>query len=249
MTFAANGQTTTYLAEYSQDIQWGSANLERRYGARYALTGLGGGDGGPQVSVRLDSLGVVVSTPHGRQVLDTRHLVGSEAEMAISGRGGIPLYADSFPVFEMAGVLEGEVPLSRLMNYGFPDLPDRPVQVGDSWTTHSSRPQIEAHLHLTANLTTEYRFEGWETVDGVDCVRIEGRMVGEMTTRGQIRYGVSHDYTGTLQGSLTWFFDPSTGTLVGMTGEESSDGVMTTETAETPIKQYTQIQIGLAEGR
>ncbi len=248
LRLAVNGNPSTYVADYQQDIDWAGTGLERRFGARYTLVGAGDGVGADRTTVRLDSLAAVMSTPHGRQVFDTRHLVGIEFELAISERGGIPQYPEDAPVLDMGPMMEREVSLSRLMNFGFPELPSDPVQVGDTWTTHSSRPQVEAVVHLMAEVTTEYRFAGWETVDGVDCARIEGRIAGEMEGLVGSEDDPAFTYAGTLQGNATWLLDPISGTLMSMTGDETSDGVLTQGEKETPIQQITRIQIGLADG-
>lgn len=242
LRFAAFGEPQSYRAEYEQDIKWGTSDVERRYGARYTFTRFGESTEGLRVTARLDSLGVGVSSPHGRQVFDARYLTGSEFQLMIPERGGAPTYQGEV-IFDMTGMLEGEVALSRLMNFGFPELPDHPIKIGDSWTSGSARSQVEAYLTMPANFETEYRFTGWETIDGVDCARIEGRITGEMAARAALQYGQSADYTGSLQGQATWYFDPASGSLMRMSGEESSDGWLTTGEKETPIKQQTRIDI------
>jgi hypothetical protein len=242
LSFAAFSEPRSYVAEYQQDIEWGTSEVQRRYGARYTFTRVGEGAGGLSATAVLDSLGVGVSSPHGRQVFDTRYLAGSEFALTISERGGAPAY-DAEPVFDMTGMLEGTVTLSRLMNYGFPELPDHPVTVGDSWTSRSARSQVEAYLTMPASIETEYSFTGWETIDGVDCARIEARIVGKMTAQAVLQHGQRADYTGTLEGHATWHFDPDAGSLLQMSGEESSDGLLSTGQKETPIKQHTRVEI------
>ena len=244
LRFASSDEPATYLASYEQDIDWGGAEVARRFGARYTVTAVGPGDGSLPATVRLDSLGVGVSSPHGRNVFDTRHLAGTEFEVRIPERGGIPVYQDE-PVFDMGAALERQVHLSRLVNYAFPELPDHPVEVGDSWTTQTSRQQVEAYLSMPADLTTEYRFAGWEVVEGVRCAKIEGNLASQMTAHAQLGDGQDVSYTGTLEGQATWLFDPGSGTLVRMTAEESSDGLLTQGEKDTPIRQHTQVQIGL----
>ncbi len=239
LRFAADGEPTAYVATYEQDIEWGSAHLERRYGIRYTLDRADGS----RVAVHLDSLGLVVSTPHGRQALDTRHLVGSEFELAIDAIDGRPTYPADTPLLEMPGVLEGEVSIRRLMDFGFPELPDGPIQVGDRWTAQSTRPQVEAHVAATAVFTTDYHFSGWETIDGVDCARIEANVAAEVSVVPYDLHGATVEFAGTLAGDLTWFFDPSTEVLVRLTGETLSDGMLTVAGNATPIEQSTRIRI------
>ena len=97
---------------------------------------------------------------------------------------------------------------------------------------------------MPVNVDTEYRFTGWETIDGVDCARIEARVAGKMTAQAVLQYGQRADYTGTLEGQATWYFDPDTGSLLRMSAEESSNGLLTTGDKETPIQQHTRVAIG-----
>ena len=123
---------------------------------------------------------------------------------------------------------------------------DHPVEVGDTWTAESSREHVEAQLTMPATFTTEYRFAGWETIAGVDCVRIEGRVAGGMEGTGEQHLGPALEYSGTLEGRITWLFDPIAGAVVQASGEETSEGILTAGAAETPIKQTTLIEIDRA---
>jgi len=242
LRFASGSAPVTYRTVYQQSIEWGEALVVRTYRVRYVMAaGVGPAAPGP-MDVVLDSMGVTVSTPHGQQTLDTRHMIGTEFTITLPQRGGTPTYTDE-PVFEMPGVLEQRVTLSRLMDYGFPHLPDHPVNVGDTWSATWSRPQIEVQLTMPAELTTEYTLTGWETVDGVDCVRIVGRVTGAMSSRTERSEGPAIKYAGTLEGELTWLFDPVAGRVLRVSGEESSDGVLTSGAADTAIRQTTTIEI------
>ncbi|MDH3734671.1 MAG: hypothetical protein OEU54_14170 [Gemmatimonadota bacterium] len=243
LRFAGDAPEATFVVDYDQEIAWGIATLERTYGARYALTGLGSEDGDVRLGARLDSLFVVHSTPHGRGVVDARHLEGAEFQLSVPTSGGRPGYPDDAPVLLMPGNLEGELSVGRFMDFAFPALPEESVGVGDTWVAESEHPHVEAHVHATARVRTEYRLAGWEVVDGVECARIEGRLTGDVVAAPYEQYGATVEFSGTLEGDVIWLFDVEAGALVSATGETSSDGMLTSDGTTSTIRQQTRIGI------
>ena len=242
----AVGAQVTYTAEYEQAVlvDMGDHAMEasRRHGARYAITGSVSADGGLQGSVRLDSLGIAITTAQGRQAFDTRHLIGDEFTITVGEEGGAPGYGGDLPTVDLGPMLGGEVGPVQFMGYGFPQLPDHAVSAGDTWQATSTRSQVEGILAVSGDLTTEYTFVGWEMVGGVECVKIEATIRGDLSGPGG-HDETPFDYSGTLQGTATWFFDPASGSLVQMTGEESTDGLMTSEDISAPVQQQTTVRI------
>lgn len=247
----ANEGAVTYTAEYDQEVlvDMGDHAMEagRRYGARYTITGAGGAEGRHEGSVRLDSLGIAVTSAQGRQAFDTRHLIGDEFTMTVREAGGAPEYGGEVPTLDLGPMLGGEVGPTLLMDYGFPQLPDLPVSEGDTWEGTVTRSQLEGILEVVAHLTAEYTFAGWETVGGVDCVRIEASISGDLSGLGE-QHDVAFDYSGSLQGSRVWLFDPTSGSLVQMNAEESTEGRMTSESVNAPVQQHTTVQIRSVNG-
>jgi len=247
LRFQSRGAPHTWLASYEQDLEWGSAAIQRRFGARYTLTGTGSGSGAPVAAgaadvgfrLHLDSLAVVVTLPHGRQAFDTRHLVGAEIDLPVSPRGGRPDWPDDTPTLEI-GMMEGHVSLDRLVDVAFPGLPVGPVAVGDRWTGRATGPDVEANVEATAAVTTEYELAAWETVAGVRVARIVGRLAGEISASDP---DAGTAFAGSLEGTLTWRFDPAAGALVDMSGETSSDGVLTVSGNESRVRQRTRVRI------
>lgn len=242
----AEGEPVTYSAVYQQDVLVDMGNhameAERRYEARYTITGSGASEGRHEGSVSLDSLRVAITTAQGRQAFDTRHLIGDRFTVSVPDLGGTPEYGGEVPSIDLGPMLGGEVGPALLMDYGFPQLPDHPVSVGDTWEGTIHHVHVEGVLPVTAELTAAYTLVGWETVNDVECVRIEARISGDLTGLGE-RSGISFDYSGTLEGSRVWHFDPSSGSVVQMDGEDSTDGRMTSEEVDAPVRQHTTVQI------
>lgn len=221
--------------EYTQVIEWGPTEVTRELRGRYTR-----GVGDPETA-RLDSLSIAISTPHGRQVLSARHLLGRTFGLAARPAGGPPAYGPDVPVVDLGSTNGGETSVGFLIDYGFPDLPEGPVAVGDTWRGEKSRRQVEANLVGTATLTTDYRFAGLETVHGTPCARIEG------VTRGTIEGDDDgRTYAGTLEGNASWCLDAASGTLVQMASGESSAGEIRDGEARVRIRQRTDVRIDRA---
>lgn len=243
LAFSGTATPTSYRISYEQDIGWGSADLERRYGARIELTGSGMAEGGVRLSARLDSLGIAQSTPHGRVAQDTRHLAGSQFDLVVASHGGPPTYSAGAPLYEMPGQLEGELAIQRLLDFAFPVLAQGLATPGAAWGVAATYPYVAAHMHATATTRTDYVLLGHETVDGVDVVRIEGHMTGRVHAPEHDRYGTPTSFEGTIEGEFTWLFDPAEGNLHSMTGTTNSQGTMTAGGTDSPIRQETRVRI------
>ena len=148
----------------------------------------------------------------------------------------------------MPGLLEGRVALSRLADYGFPPLPEAPVRPGDVWTARHDRPHAEGQIIVQAEIETEMRFAGWETVGDVECVRLEGRVRGRAAGGAPQVRGPDVEYGGEIEGSIEWLLDPATGVVLRVTGEEVSEGILAAGRAETPMRQVTRIRISTRRG-
>jgi hypothetical protein len=192
-------------------------------------------------TARLDSLSIAISTPHGRQVLSARHVLGQTFGLTARPGGGPPTYGADVPVVDLGASNGGEASVGFLIDYGFPVLPDGPVAVGDTWRGETTRRQVEANMVGTATLATDYRLAGLESIEGTECARIEG------ATRGTIE-GADEErtYEGTLEGSASWCLDTASGTLVQMTSEESTAGEILDGDARVRIRQRTDVRIARA---
>lgn len=246
----AAGEPVTYSADYEQEVlvDMGDHAMEatRRYETRYTITGTGTSGGQHEASVSLDSLRVAVTTAQGRQAFDTRHLIGDEFTIAVREFGGTPEYGGDVPAIDLGPMLGGEVGPTLLIDYAFPRLPDHPVAAGDTWVDTIERTHVEGVLSVAAELRAEYALAGWETVNGVRCARIEARVGGDLSGVGE-RGGVSLDYAGRLEGTRVWLFDPASGSLVQMEGEDSTEGRMTSESVDAPVRQHTTVRIRAVE--
>ena len=231
-------QGNAFTAELGHEIDFSMGDHAmhgtRQMGAGYTILG---------ESARLDSAKASMIWGENQQRIDTRHLAGVVFPLTVPATGGPPTYdAGSLPVIEMGGQAGGAVPANILIDYGFPTLPTEPVTTGSTWSDTRSHPRLEAFMWVMADVTTTYRVKGQSTIDGTHCVEVTSESVGTLSEGSHD--GEAQPYAGQLTGSATWCFDPESGVLVQMVGEELSDGVSAgTDRPDVLIKQTTKIEI------
>lgn len=189
----------------------------RELGASYTLLG--------DAMVRLDTVRASMIWGENRQRIDTRHLAATSFP-----------FPEQSPVIEMGGRNGGPIPVSHLIEYGFPTLPTEPVRAGSTWNEARSGLRPEGFLQVTANITTTHRVKGPNTVNGRDCLEIESTATGTLSDGAM--EGNTVPYAGTLAGTATWCFDTASGTLVTMRGEEVTQG--TSSVPDRPDMQISQ---------
>jgi hypothetical protein len=115
------------------------------------------------------------------QLKDVQGMIGKPFRMTMSRRGRV-LKAD-WTALEALGKLTGGMDLKQMMQASQPQLPAKPVKVGDTW-----QQQFEVKVPGTdaapakSSVDVEYTYLGMEPVGDVECAKIE--MSGTVSLRG-----------------------------------------------------------------
>ena len=181
--------------------------------------------GGYAVGITVKSMEVSIASPQGDLAPDTGSVEGRAFEMTVSrlGEEG-DLEGAAAVVYSMGPV--GERGLKTEFSNVFPDVPGRPVAVGDSWTTSSTITEDTGRASVritTENLNT---LAGFETVGGRECARIEVEFTGTLEGEGD-EQGVHWTTTGDLVGSGTMYFAHEEGIFVSESTSGMGEGVIT----------------------
>ena len=101
----------------------------------------------------------------------------------------------------------------------FPDLPPRPVKVGDTWRSRDDTISDEGRLTIHRVTENVDRLVGFETIDGLECVKVRrttsGKVVGQHETGASLRGGI--------EGTATWYFAYKEGILARLTMNSSEN--------------------------
>lgn len=152
-----------------------------------------------KLEITIDSMKQEVESPQGSAGGPINDVKGKVFNMVISPAGKtVDLTEAAKVVYNFEGSGESNMTQSFL-NY-FPALPVNDVKPGDSWisndTINSKSPTNSIFMPVESN----YKFEGIENIDGVDCARITAVLSGtrKMSTQSQgMEIQTSGPFTGT----------------------------------------------------
>jgi hypothetical protein len=244
LTQASDVAGHAYAAEMVQSITFalptGTQRGEREYRIRFTFA-----DAQPaaadsvDVTARLDSVRAIMSSPHGRQVVDTRTLLGRTFPLRYARSGGAPSYTASPPAADF-GMFGGAFPVSIMVDFLFPRMPDQPVQVGDGWERVHVRRQVDGGSVLTeGNITSRYKLAGYENHDGVRLARLEVASSGDIGEVGAQGSGS----TGRLESTGFILLGTLDGSVREASMEESVTISMATGSAHGTRRQTTNYRI------
>lgn len=193
-----------------------------------------------QLKVTLQAMDAYYASTQGELSPDTSQAVGKSFEMILTPAG---------KELELLGIEELKIDmgpdgirdLSSDFQDSFPDLAQNPVKIGDSWTSTVPVTQTRSSGDTTLNFVNTYTLEGFETVEGYECVRIEVKTQG--TYEGTIeQQGMELLSEGELAGSGTLYFAYKEGIFVKMTSDGTSDGMIIVSSQGLEIPQTQEIK-------
>jgi len=152
-----------------------------------------------KLEIRIDSLSQNVESPQGTAGGAVNDIKGKVFNMVISPSGKtLDLSEAAKIVYTMEG--SGESNLTQtFLNY-FPALPANEVKPGDIWVSNDTVNSKSTTNSVFMPVTSNFKFEGIESIDGVDCAKITSTLSGtrKMSTQSQgMEINTSGPFTGT----------------------------------------------------
>ncbi len=177
-----------------------------------------------QLTIIIDGMSIKIQSTQADLEPDMSSVIGKSFEMVLSPLGKeVELIGADAIEYEMGP--EGTRSIAAGFQDFFPNLADRPVKTGDSWpdeTTIDEKSDVgEALIHLSGVNT----FEGFETVEGMDCAKITAQYSGTIEGRGE-QQGIELNTRGDLKGTTTWYFAYKEGIFVKQIIEGTAAGVI-----------------------
>ena len=219
-----------YHAVYTQNIDIGGGEVplrgERAFNTTFVLRPESEAAGPVKTSVTLQDFAASFNMAHKHQVLETDHLRGKSLVLSVDPKGGQPRQLAALPPLNLGSTSGGKLDPAFLIEYSFPRLPQGAPLTGDTWEETVKGRRLAGNFQVDASVTTVHRYAGIEEVNHVPCVKIESSSTGRLEG-SQKQMGEQWDYSGTLEGTATWYFEPNSGYLVRYTGTESARGTAT----------------------
>lgn len=175
------------------------------------------------LGITLDAMKVDIKSFQGNFTPDLAPVLGKSFDMTLSPLGKELEITGAETLKYNIGPQEHRVATS--FRTFFPDLPDKPVKVGDSWPGSEELTEKTENMEFQVSITNTNTVEALETVDGMDCVKIKTIGSGTMNGKGK-SMGQDLTFEGTVKGTTYWYFAYKEGTFVKQTGENSSEATI-----------------------
>ena len=242
-----NARGATYTVMLTQSVVWHSVlsdlKGERTYRLRFRITDATAASGDSvRATATLDSVRAVMDSPHGRQVVDTRRMVGNTFGFVYARAGGPARYDSTAPSVDYS-MLGGKFPATVLIDYAFPPVPDHPVKPGDVWEHSWTRRQLDATSHTEARVTSRYTLLGFEKLAGTRVARVRVKSSGAL---GAEAGGPAWSKPGSIEANGYLLLGLSDGRVYELSLQETAQGFTHMGSSETPFSQNATIHLQLA---
>jgi hypothetical protein len=172
------------------------------------------------IGVTIDDMSLVITAPQGDMSPDMTSLRGRSFDMVLSPLGSeVDVSAAEAITFEAT---TGPRSVATGFKMFFPDLPGKPVRIGDSWPSGGGTTEKTGGIEIRLEFQNVNTFEGLETVDGRECARIRSEVTGTISGSGS-QQGMDMVFSGTGKGTDLWYFAVKEGVYVKSTSDMKMD--------------------------
>jgi len=216
-------ETTSTMIQ-TLDIMGQIQEVEGETASSVTFTSKGQSGINHELSATLNKMDMYFSTSQGEVIPNTDEAVGKSFGIILSPTGNeLELIGITDLKIDMGP--DGIQDLSGEFQDSFPDLAEIPVKIGDTWTSTVPVTQISSNGETTMMFVHVYTLEGFEDVDGYECVKISIDTTG--THEGTTEQGGMELITeGIIEGTGTVYFAYKVGLLVKMMAEGVSEGTI-----------------------
>jgi len=171
---------------------------------------------------------------------DTSSLEGRSFNVTYSPKGKEikNVEIDDLPEVSMGMTNWPPLTAKRFFSDLLPTLPDGNIKIGDTWTLEDVK-RWSADL-IKSNIKAESinTFDGFETVQGMECVRIKSQVKGTYYGTGKLE-GQDFKASGEdSDGTMTWYFAYKKGIFV----KSIMESIGTMEATHGPLKMPSMIK-------
>lgn len=174
------------------------------------------------LGITVDDMKIAVKSMMGDMTPDMKSVIGKDFEMTLSSLGKEIKLSGAKSLTYSLGML-GDRNIDSAFKSIFPDLSNKPVKIGESWTTKEVVKDEGGGMNVTVAMENINTLEGLETVNGMECVKIVSKATGTLSGEGQ-QGGQELTVKGEIKGSSTWYFAYKEGVFVKSTGQSTSKG-------------------------
>lgn len=243
LKYQTSGEQTQNMEIMGQAISTQSSSE-----SGFSIKSKGIQEGNLLLGVTIDSMSMNISTPQGEMSPDMSTVMGKSFEMTLSPLGKELDVSGAESIRYDLGAA-GTRSIGTNFQAAFPDLAGKPVKIGDTWTSTDTIIEKTGELEVRINFESVNTLEGFETVDGLECVKVTADITGTLQGKGE-QMGMQLDIQGEVQGTGTWYFAYKEGFFVKDSVTFSSDSTITTSGAQAltiPVNQETRMETKLVK--
>lgn len=165
------------------------------------------------LEITVDRLYINTTSPQGSMAANTGSIPGKGFDMTLSPMGKeLDLSGAMALTYQTAPGATSSV--KSMFDMSFPDLPSRPVKIGDTWPSTDDVTSNDNNVRAHYVLEIANTLEGFETVDGRECVKITRKLSGTVEGDGTGEGLGNFTFDGKSKGTSTWYFAYKEGVLV-----------------------------------
>lgn len=185
----------------------------------YVITLLSRGlkEGNHDLGITIESMDAGMSSPQGDFPADVAGVAGKSFDLMLSPLGKEIGIAGADAIEYGLG-MAGSRSVAPDFQTLFPDLPGRPVRVGDTWNSEDSLDVKDSGSDIRIATLSVHTLDGFETMNGMKCARVKAEVTGTVSGEGS-QGGATLSFSGTVEGTEVWYFAYEEGLFAKSTGD------------------------------
>jgi hypothetical protein len=177
-----------------------------------------------QLTITIDGMSIKILSPQADLEPDMSTVIGKSFDMVLSSLGKeLELIGAEAIEFDMGP--EGTRNIAAGFQDIFPAVTNRPVKIGDTWPDESIVTDKSSSGEALIKVSSVNTLEGFETIDGLECVRVSAEASGTIEGTGE-QQGMELITKGDIKGTATWYFAYKEGLFVKQTMEGTIEGTV-----------------------
>jgi len=244
------GRSLTYQMKSEEaqvmEIQGQSMNTQTSNTGTFTFKAKGLKDKNFLLGVTIDDIAATMaSDAQGDMSPDMSGVKGKSFDMVLSPLGSeVDVSGAEAITYTMATETRN---LSSGFKMFFPDLPGKPVKVGDTWPSSAGNEEKTGSMSIRMDFQNVNTLEGFEAVEGMECARISSQVTGTITGTGN-QMGADLTFAGTSKGKDVWYFAVKEGIFVKAMSESTTAMSIDVPAAgmTIPMTQTTKAEVKLA---
>lgn len=230
------------------EVMGNTMEVESDQMGTYSFTLKGEQEGQYNLGVTIDAMSLSIFSPQGEFSADMGEIIGKSFDMTVSmlGKEQDLTGVDDLQ-YDMAS--EGKRSIRSEFENFFPDLAEKPLKIGDTWTTQWNIVEKSGSGEARFEFESVNTLEGYETIEGLDCAKITATLQGTLEGEGE-QQGMDLVSQADIEGSTIWYFAYKKGVFISAKTTGTGEGTITASGAQNmtiPMVREFEIEVKLVK--